>query len=290
MKQRIFLAVKEPMEGEAGVVCAIDEAARHTFSETLDVFTSEQFDFDGPTAPLFARFARFCREECGCKDPNDEVIFARDSHPLGPYTLAEDIALRLAGAQWAVVEFIEFNYCYETVHLLAPMPFPAFEKRYRVGEEPQATRRLYAAYRKKIHKDRYTPSELDRMEAYIFAHLDEVYRRTKRPIARFDEVTRIACTCAAIYRCDRPRLEGILEKIVADYLRRRSSRRKDGLMELLLDIADTTFCDGEIDYVRLEADEKKPPIERECYAVFANLSPAARKVIVPLIDAYEKEP
>ena len=291
MKHRVFAYVEDnSVRGKPSAILGLDEAGEREFRAEVP---SDETDYmeeigkkesDSPAAVAFAAFERFCREECGLKDCNDEVIFSEEGESNSPHTLAGYVEFRLGCADWAVVKYIDFDYPFETTHLENPSPFINF----RVGTgprmpEPYATHRVYQKYREYIHKDSYTEEEISRMERYIFTHLDAVYRRRSGD----DAIYRIAYPCAAIYRSDKTRFMHVLESIVADYPKRRFQKKRKHLRELLIDIADLIFCEGEIDLATLPEEEKKPPLERKEYASFAELSPTALPIVKELIEEYE---
>ena len=78
-----------------------------------------------------------------------------------------------------------------------------------------------------------------------------------------------------------------MERIVADYARRRSKRKSRVPVDILEFIADSIYCEGEIDLASLDEEEKKPPLERKAYACFRGLSPAALELVKDLIEEYE---
>ena len=56
---------------------------------------------------------------------------------------------------------------------------------------------------------------------------------------------------------------------------------------MLTDIADSIFCEGEIDLAALNEEEKKPPLERKEYAIYRELSLAALPLVKELIEEHE---
>lgn len=292
MKKRVFAYVEDNSKrGKPSAILALDETGERLFRYEVDD-RGEPEDYeeqlvndrnDSPAAVAFAAFERFCREECGLKDCNDEVILAEDKN-IPPKTLADYVDFRLGAMDWAVVEYIGSNYRLETAHLKDPLPFGAFRRVAQGMPEPYATRRVYQKYREEIHKDAYTAEEIDRMENYIFTHLDAIYRRHA-----YDADWRIAHSCAAIFRSDRARFLHVVERIVADHPRRRTKKKREKLMWFLSDVSDLIFCEGEIDLSALEEEEKKPPIEREEYAIFRELSPDALELVKELIEEYETQ-
>ncbi len=292
MKRRVFAYVEDNFQkNKPDRVLAIDETGERLFCYEVDnrgkgESYEEQFVNDkahSPAAVAFAAFERFCKEECGIKDCNDEVIFSGGKN-IPPKTLADYFEFRLGGADWVYVWEIGFEYRFETAHLEHPIGFKEFRKVHTEGlTEPYATRALYAKYREHIHKDAYTEEELDRMEQAVFSRLDMAYRRRR---SRSDPSIYIAETCAAIYRGDQARFRRVVERIVADHARRRSKRKRWVLQYILETIADSIYCDGEIDLASLDEEEKKPPLERKEYAIFAGLSPDALPLVKESIEEY----
>ena len=47
------------------------------------------------------------------------------------------------------------------------------------------------------------------------------------------------------------------------------------------------FCEGEVDLASLDEEEKKPPLERKEYAIFAELSTDALPLVKELIEENE---
>ncbi len=289
MKHRVFLYVEDNCKRKRpDRILAVDETGEHIFRCNVDnrgeESYEEQFANDresSPAAAAFAAFERFCKEECGIEDCNDEVIIS-EGKIIPPKTLAGYMEVRLGGADWVFVSELAFNYRYETAHLEYPMPFKAFRKLHTAGiEEPFATRALYAKYRELIHKDAYTEEELDRMERAVFSRLDAAYRRRQ---SGPDASIYISDTCAAIYRGDRDRFYRVLEGIVADYARRRSKRKSRVLEDMLEFIADSIYCEGEIDLASIDEEEKKPPLERKEYAIYAALSPEVLRTVGLIIE------
>ena len=291
MKRRVFLFVEDnSKKNKPDRLLAVDDMGERLFSYDVDSRGEdyeEQFATDrahSPAAVAFAAFERFCKEECGIKDCNDEVILA-EWKIIPPKNLAGYIEVRLGGADWVFVWELGFNYRYETAHLEHPMSFKEFRKVYTAGlKEPYATRALYAKYRELIHKDSYTEEELDRMEKAIFSRLDMAYRRR---LSRLDPSIYISETCAAIYRGDRTRFPHVVERLIADYARRRSKRKSRVLGDILEMIADSIYCEGEIDLDSIDGEEKKPLLERKEYSIFAELSPEALPLVIELIEEYE---
>ena len=288
MKRRVFVCVEDNYKkGRPDRILAVDDTGERLFCYEVDSrgeeSYEEQFANDresSPAAAAFAAFEKFCKE-CGIKDCNDEVIFA-ECKIIPPKTLAGYIEVRLGGADWVFVSEIGFNYRYETAHLEHPMPFKEFRKAHTAGiEEPFATRALYVKYRELIHKDSYTEEELDRMERAVFSRIDAAYRRRQ---SRPDACIYISDTCAAIYRGDRDRFRRVVERIVADYARRRSERKSRVLEDILEFIADSIYCEEEIDLASIDEEEKKPPLERKEYAIFAKLSPEALRTVRPIVE------
>ncbi len=292
MKRRVFVSVEDnSKKNKPDRILAVDETGEHLFCYEVNNRGTDYMEEIGkkesnsPAAIAFAAFERFCKEECGIKDCNDEVILAEYKN-IPMKTLADYVEFRLGGADWVYVWEIGFEYRFETAHLEHPMSFKTFRKVYTAGfEEPYATRALYAKYRELIHKDVYTEEELDRMEQAIFSRLDAAYRRR---LSRPDASIYISDTCAAIYRGDRARFLRVVERIVADYARRRSKRKSRVLEDILAMIADSIYCEGEIDLASLDEEEKKPPLERKEYAIFAALSPEALRTVKPIIEELEK--
>lgn len=294
MKRRVFAYVEDnSQKNKPSRILALDDTGKRLFSCDVDS-GGEREDYevqlvtdraDSPAAVAFAAFERFCKEECGLKDCNDEVILGEYKN-IPPKTLADYVEVRLGGADWAVVKYIEFGYRYETSHLEHPMRFREFRKVHTAGlTEPYATRALFAKYRELIHKDVYTEEELDRMERAVFFRLDGAYRRRH---SRLDPIIYISDACAAIYRGDLDRFRRVLEGIVADHARRRSKRKSWVLGEMLAIIADNIFGEGEIDLASFDEEEKKPPLERKMYEAFAALSPDALRTVKPIIEELEK--
>ena len=290
MRHRVFAYVEDnSMRGKPSAILGLDETGEREFRAEVP---SDGTDFlqeiierrsDSPAAIAFAAFERFCREECGLKDCNDEVIFSEGEN-IAPYSLAGYVDFRLGCADWAVVKYIDLDYRFETTHLEDPSPFLHFWVGTGLGmPEPYAAHRVYRKYREYIHKDCYTEKELDRMEKYIFSHLDEVYRRRGDGAIR-----KIAYPCAAIYRSDKPRFVHVVEGIAADYPKRQSQKMRGLLRELLIDVADLISREGAIDLSDLAEEEKKPPLERKEYAIFAELSPDARSLVKDLVEEYEE--
>ncbi len=288
MKKRVFLFIEDnSKKNKPHRILALDETGERLFCYEVDSRGEEDYekqlvtDAHSPAAVAFAALERFCKEECGLKDCNDEVILAQYKN-IPPKTLADYVDFRLGAMDWAVVQYIEFDYSYETAHLEHPLPFKEFRKVHTAGlPEPYATRALYAKYRELIHKDFYTEEELDRMENAVLPRLDGAYRRRR---SRSDASIFISDTCAAIYRGDRDRFRRVLEQIVSDYARRRSARKRRVLEGMLALIADSIFCEGEIDLASLDEEEKKPPLERKEYSIFAALSPEAFRTVKPIIE------
>lgn len=293
MKHRVFAYVEDnSKKNKPDRILAVDEMGKHLFCYDVDNRGKEDYEEQfvndrthSPAAVAFAAFERFCKEECGIKDCNDEVILAEYKN-IPMKTLADYVEFRLGGADWVYVWEIGFEYRFETAHLEHPMHFKEFRKAHTAGlKEPYATRALYAKYRELIHKDVYTEDELNRMEQAIFSRLDAAYRRRR---SRPDASIYISDTCAAIYRGDRDRFRRVVERIVADYARRRSKRKSRVLEDILEFIADSIYCEGEIDLASLDEEEKKPPLERKEYAIFAALSPEALRTVKPIIEEWEK--
>ena len=292
IKHRVFVFVEDnSQENKPDKILAVDDTGERLFSYDVDnrgqpdSYERQYTDAreDAPAAVAYAAFQRFCREVCGLKGVNDEVIFA-ESGPSG--SLSEYVGLRLDAADWTLVTFLEFDYRYETAYLERPMRFKNFRRSCTEGiPEPYATRVLYENYRERIHKDAYTEEELDRMEKYVFSHLDAVYRRRRRCL---DAIRRVSAACAAVYRGDRARFCRIMEGIVADFSKRRSKKKRWLQSELLVSVADKIFGEGEIDLVRFAEEEKLPPPERKIYSIFAPLSPEALETVTEIIEAYEK--
>ncbi len=289
MKRRVFLYVEDnSKKNKPDRILAVDETGAHRFSAEVandgtdyreEIGTK---DSDSAGAAAFAAFERFCKEECGLKDCNDEVIQAKEA-PLCRYTFAEYVDLRLGSADWATVKSLSFDYRYETTHLENPPAFSAFASCVKGVAEPDATRLLYEEYAKRIHKEIYTAEEIDRMERYIFSHLNTVYLRR----GSFRVHWCICYSCSAIYKSDAARYLGVMERIISDYLKRRAKNRKKYFCDLIMDIADEIFCDGEIDYSVFDKEEGKPLLERTEYAMFASLSPKSLKIVKELIEEYE---
>lgn len=292
MKRRVFAYVEDnSKKNEPSAILAVDETGEHEFrvevpSDGTDYMKEiVEGNSDSPAAVAFAAFERFCTKECGLKDCNDEVIIGTDKN-FSLKTLTEYVDFRLGAMNWAVVKFIDFDYRYETSHLMYPMSFRYFRKTHTAGlEEPFATRALYAKYRELIHKDHYTRGELDRMERAIFSCLGTAYSRQH---SRLDPCIFVSVTCAAIYRGDQARFLRVLERIVADYANRRSERKRWVLKDMLAMIADNIFGEGEIDFASLAEEEKKPPLKRKEYSIFAALSPEALLTVKPIIEELAK--
>ncbi len=294
MKKRVFLFIEDNFKkNKSDRVLAVDDTGERLFRYEIDNRGEEDYEeqfannrANSPAAVAFAAFERFCKEECGIKDCNDEVIVSEEKN-FSMKTLADYFELRLGGADWVLVSEIGFHYRYETAHLEYPMRFKEFLKLHTAGlKEPYATRALYTKYRELIHKDSYTEEELDRMEKAIFSRLDMAYRRRR---SRLDPSIYISDTCAAIYRGDQARFRRVVERIVADYARRRSKRKSRVLEDILEFIADSIYCEGEIDLASIDEEEKKPPLERKEYAIFASLSPEALTLVKELIEEYEDD-
>ncbi len=290
MKHCVFAYVEDNSKrGKPSAILGLDETGEREFRAEVPSDGTDYLEeiierrSDSPAAIAFAAFERFCKEECGLKDCNDEVIFSEGEN-IAPHTLAEYVDFRLGCVDWAVVKYIDFDYRFETAHLEDPSPFIHFWVGTGLGmPEPYAVHRVYQKYREYIHKDSYTENELDRMEKYIFSHLDTIYRRR----GGYDAIWHIAYPCAAIYRSDKPRFLHVVEKIVADYPRRRRQKKRGRLRELLFDISELIFYEGEVDFTLLDKEEKKPPLERKEYSVFASLSPEALPLVKELIEENE---
>lgn len=292
MKHRVFAYVEDNSKrGMPSAILGLDETAEREFraevpSDGIDYMEEiGKKESDSPAAVAFAAFERFCKEECGLKDCNDEVIFSEEGKGFSPHTLAGYVDFRLCCVDWAVVNYIDFDYRFETAHLEDPSPFINFWVGTGLGmPEPYAAHRVYQKYREYIHKDSYTEEEICRMEKYIFSHLDAVYRRR----GGYSAILHIAYPCAAICRSDKTRFLHVIERIVADYPRRRSVRKRERLRKLLIDTADLIFCEGEVDLASLDEEERKPPLERKEYAVFAELPPDALPLVKELIEEHEE--
>ena len=290
MKHRVFAYVEDnSVRGKPSAILGLDETGEREFRAEVPNDRTDYLEeigkkeSDSPAAVAFAAFEHFCKEECGLKDCNDEVIFSGGEN-IAPYSLTGYVDFRLCCVDWAVVKYIDFDYPFETTHLEDSSPFINFWVGTGLGmPEPYAAHRVYQKYREYIHKDFYTEEELDRMERYIFTHLDAVYRRR----GRYDAILHIAYPCAAIYRSDRARFLHVIEKIVTDYPKRRSQKRRRQLRELLFNTADLIFCEGEVDLASLDEEEKKPPLERKEYAIFAELSTDALPLVKELIEENE---
>ncbi len=293
MKHRVFAYVDDnPKRGTKSAILGLDEAAERFFCAEVEGEVGELSEElergDGsPAAAAFAAFERFCREECGLKDRNDEVIFEERARAPSLHDLADYVDRKLGTADWATVRYIASDYRFERAHVKEPLRFLEFLILAGQGmPEPYATCRIYQRYRKLIHKDSYTAEELDRMEGYIFSHLGEIYRRRR---GRGDAIRHIAYPCAAIYRSDQTRFLQVIEKIIADYPRRSSKERGEALRDFLEDTSCLIYREGEIDLAAIPEEEKKPPLSRKKYAIFAPLSPNALPLVKELIGEYEDE-
>lgn len=284
-KKRVFVFVeeRETRKGPSLITAVSGEGQffRLEVDDKADDY-AELFEPAIPAERAFAQFEAFCKEECGLKDPNDEVIFSDDPDPRGEKGLFAYIAHFLGAADWAVVKFIAFEYRYETTHLSSPLPFSAFKKESGGGlPEPYATKRLYEEYRRLIHKDSYSPEEICRMEEYATSHLYLVYRRK----SNFGASVRIARICAEIYKCDRARAVRLIDLIVEDFKGRRVRKKRSMLQWLLFFITDYVLCEGYIDYA--DADDEKPLMERKENAIFKTLRPDHLQIVADILESSE---
>lgn len=279
LKKRIFVYVREEVPCK---ILVVSEDGREFWREVEQ--TEDLWGDASPAARAFEALERFCVEECGLTDCNDEVIFARRFAPE-PETIGSYIDCRLGGVGWAVAKSIEFGYGHETAHLASPMSFEQFVRSCDIGlAEPYATRHLYAEYRRLIHKDSYTPQELDRLESYVYAHLDEAYSPTD---AGFNAVCSISHACAATYHSDVARFLQLTERIVMDGEQRCGPRSRRVLADILMFTAEEIADDGYIDYEVLAAEEGKPPLERNEYAIFRAVAPEQLKIIKNILEEYD---
>lgn len=122
MKTRVFAYVEDnSKKGKPSVLLAIDEK-EHAFKLKVDggadCYEDEiaEGKTDSRAALAFAEFERVCTLECGLKNCNDEVIFAR-GRKIPPDTFADYVDFRLGCMKWAVVKHLEFEYRYETAHV-----------------------------------------------------------------------------------------------------------------------------------------------------------------------------
>lgn len=286
-KKRIFVAVENNIgKGKPSVVYAVSEDEKHFFRREIEDKISDYEDLDeAPVKRVFEDLEAFCTNECGLTNTNDEVIFA-DEDNAEIEGVFDYIAWRIGGVQWAVGKFIEFDYGHETTHMGSPLRFSAFKKVCDIGlSEPYATKHLYAEYRRLIHKDDYTREELERMEKYLMSHLKSAYGSNQES---FDVICRIAHICAVAYRCDRTRFVRMVENIVSDYQRRRYKKKQLSLQDILTFTAEEVLDEGYIDYAALAEEEKKPPMEREEYRIFREVSPEPFGIITKVIEEYEQ--
>ncbi len=288
-KKRIFVYVQNKTP-QTCLVCAVNEDETHLFRREIErtdcreILLSDSKDF--PAARMFAEFERFCVDECGLTDSNDEVIFASSPHRGDVLDTFDYVDWRLGGVSWAVVKSIEFKYDHETTHLYSPLSFEQFRRACDVGlAEPFATKHLHAEYRRLIHKNSYTPQELDRMEAYISRHIDEAYLQNDQ---NFGIICKIAHICAATYHSDHARFVRLIEWLVTDFNKRRCKWRRLTLADILTIAADEIADDGYIDYAVVAAEENKPPLERSEYGIFLTVASKQLKTIKNILEEYEQ--
>ena len=287
-KKRIFVCVQDVAPAPC-TIYAVSEDEKHLFRrevERTDCFKNlMNGDKDFPAMRAFAEFERFCVDECGLIDPNDEVIFTNcpdlDLHDVFSY-----VAWQLGGVPWAVVKFVESRYKHETTHLASPLSFEQFVLSCDIDlAEPYATKHLYAEYLRLIHKDGYTPQELDRMEACVVHHIHEAYLSDG---SNLDAICAIAHVCVGAYLSDNARFLRLVEWIVSDFNRRRCKGRRSALADILIFIADEVADHGYIDYDVVATEENKPPLERSEYAIFRAVAPDKLKTIKNILEEYDK--
>ena len=281
-KKRIYIYVQDNALA-TGIIRAVSDDGKEFCREVEQDPRENLFDDDSHAAKAFAEFERFCVDKCGLTDSNDEVIFANAPH-CDIVDLFAYVDSRLGGVPWAVVKCIESDYNRETTHLIAPESFKQFQRMCNGFAEPYATKCLYSEYRRLIHKDSYTPQELDRMEAYVARHFDAAYSKSS---GSFNVVCRISHVCAAEYHSDKARFLSLIEMIVQDFVKRRCKRCQRVLADILLFTADEVADDGYIDYATLAAEENEPPLERSEYSIFRAVAPEQLKIIKSILEEFD---
>lgn len=301
-KLRVFAHIYPCDTDRICLFLAVSEDEKHFFRREVEIadcretLLSEKKDF--PAARAFAEFERFCVDECGLTDGNDEVIFTNNPHRVDVLDTFDYIAWQLGGVPWAVVKFIHSQYDHETTHLDSPLSFEQFVRSCDIGlDEPVATKHLYDEYRRLIHKDSYSPQELDRMETYIFGHIDEAYLSYRQ---NFGVVCSIAHICAATYHSDKARFLRLIEWIVTDFNKRqrkwrrsalsdirKCKRQRSTLADILMIAAEEVADDGYIDCDVVAAEENKPPLERSEYGIFRAVAPKQLKTIKNILEEFD---
>ena len=288
VKKRIFVYIRTDVDAPY-LISAVSENEKNFFCREVERTNCRETWFsdndDTPAARAFAAFEKFCVDECGLTDSNDEVIFATRSDS-DEIDVPDYFDAQLGGVPWAVVKVIEFNYKHETLHLDSPLTFEQFAQACDVGlDEPYATKHLYAEYRRLIHKDIYTPRELDRMETYAATHLDEAYLPKGRG---FDAVCGISHVCAAAYRSDSARYLRLIDRLVQDFNKRQGTNRRRVFADILSFAADEVADDGYIDYDVLAAEQNKPMLERSWYSMYRAVETEQLKTIKSILEEFEE--